>query len=117
MERLSPDKKGEFSEQVGYSVNSALSLLCDNNGDIELSILVARSLSNPDISLVNILQKATFNAARSNVLVLFKPLSAIFDKSKSLKFDPLTFEVGSADLSYDVCNKLTDVSKLLKNKP
>ncbi len=117
LERLSADEKDGFAEQVGYSVNTALSLLRDNNGDIELSIPVAGSLDDPDISIADIVQTATFNAVKGSVLVVFKPLGAIFDKSNFLKFDPLTFEVGSADLPDDVRKKLTDVSKLLKNKP
>ena len=117
MERLSEDEKDQFAEQVGYSVNTALSLLRDNNGDIELSIPVSGSLDDPDISIADILQTATFNAVKGSVLVVFKPLGAIFDKSNFLKFDPLTFDVGSAKLPDDVRKKLTDVSKLLKNKP
>lgn len=117
MDRLTTDEKDEFAEQVGYPVNTALSLLRDKNGDIKLSIPVTGPMDDPDTDLGSVISKATFNAVKGSVLIVFKPLGAIFDRANTLKFVPVEFPVASAELPDDVRAKLNDVITLLDKKP
>ena len=67
LERLRPNEMDALSTQLGYPVNTALSLLRDGNGDIRLKIPVEGDLRNPQVSIGGVVRKALVNGTANSV--------------------------------------------------
>ena len=94
-----PDK---FTELVGISLPTAVSLLQDDDGVIELDLPVRGDVANPEFDLGDAIQTAIKNAVVATVTAPFRLIGKIFTAAgriEGIQIDPVVFEPGSAALA------------------
>jgi hypothetical protein len=126
LERLKADEIDAFEEQLGLPVNTALSLLRDGEGNIELAIPISGDLSDPSIGIGDVVRQAVMNGAvkaiKAGVMTYFRPVGAAVMVGKmvtgnSLSFQPVEFSPGGSELSADHQAYLIELAKLLSDRP
>lgn len=124
---LDADQKDEFTEELGLPLASALSLLTDRNGDIELKVPVEGDLADPEIGIGDALRRAARKGAakalKTGAMAYFAPVGAavmvgrLFGRVTALRFEPVEFEPGSSDLPPAALEHLGKMSELLQDRP
>ena len=127
--------KGPLSGALGMSVDTALSLLRDRQGRIELAIPVQGDLDKPDVDLESLLLQATAAAVKKAAVGQFAglgvtlltgvvlPPGTLFVAGKmveyatSLRFDPLIYEPLEVRLDAGQQQTLQTLGDALKKRP
>ncbi|HEY7678440.1 MAG TPA: DUF748 domain-containing protein, partial [Candidatus Methylomirabilis sp.] len=94
-----PDK---FTEMVGISLPTAVSLLQDGDGVIELDIPVRGDVTRPEFNFDDAIQTAIRNAVVATVTAPFRLIGKIFSAAgriEAVQIDPILFQAGSATLA------------------
>ncbi|MBI3507263.1 MAG: DUF748 domain-containing protein [Proteobacteria bacterium] len=117
----------ELAQHAGAPVATALSLLADDNNNIELEIPVAGELSNPTFDTGDAMRQAVGGAlhgALSNTLTVLFPLgtfiSAVIDSERrgsGLALPTVAFQTGSAALEGPMLDVVDGLAKLLAARP
>lgn len=92
IERLKAGELDKLSTQLGMPLNTALSLLRDKQGDINLTIPVTGDLAQPDIGLGDAIQQATGKALKTGIMTVFAPVGVAVLAGKALGGRRLKFE-------------------------
>ncbi len=112
MARLKQATGDPLSDHLGIPVNTALSLLRDRDDNIRLDVPVTGSVAEAKVGLGAALRqvavKATVKAVKSAVLHYLAPLSSplgvallagkVVSLATALRFDPIVFAAGGAEL-------------------
>ena len=123
---LSPEDAKRLSAAAGVPVETAVGLLEDKDGRIELSIPVKGDLQNPDFQIDAIISKAVGNAIVGTIgttlKVMFPPalLLSVIDSATSgsgIKFAPAPFDAGTTTLQPKGVELVDTLAKLLKERP
>lgn len=123
---LSPEDAQRLSAAAGVPVETAVGLLEDKDGRIELSIPVKGDLQNPDFQLDAVIGKAVGNAIVGTIgttlKVMFPPalLLSVIDTATSgsgVKFAPAPFDAGTTTLQPKGVELVDALAKLLKERP
>jgi len=94
-----PDK---FTDLVGVSLPTAVSLLQDGDGVIELDVPVRGDVAHPEFDFDNAIHTAIKNAVVDAVTAPFRLIGKIFSAAgriEEVQIDPILFEAGSAGLA------------------
>jgi len=134
---LEPAKDGseKFMNILGFSAETASSILRDKNGDINLKIPVEGDPASPDFKLGAVIAKAAGNAIKKGAVGYFAPLGVtlitgivlppgttlllgkILDWTLTLRFKPVTFAPGVSDLDDASLAYLEKTARLLDGRP
>jgi len=117
----------ELAEHAGAPVQTALSLLSDDDNNIELEIPIAGEFANPTFDTGDAMRRAVGGAMRgalSNTLTLLFPfgtfISAIIDDSQrgtGIALPVVTFAAGKSTLDGNVVEIVDGLAKLLSTRP
>lgn len=128
LERLRANEMDALSTQLGYPVNTALSMLRDGNGDIRLKIPVEGDLRDPKVGIAGVVRKAllngTTNSIRSAVQLIYAPLGAVVSvggkitgQGNVLKCNPVVFAPGKRELAADAGPYLDKLAATMHARP
>lgn len=122
------NKMAKMTQQLSMPLDSALSLLRDDNDDIKLEIPIKGDLTSPDFNIGDIINTALGNALQGTVKNILKyalqPYGLIFMAAEkaygvatAIKLDALTFPPGQDILPPDSANYLKRVGELMQKRP
>lgn len=129
MKPLKPEDADKFSKDIGIEVpiETALSLLRDKDDIIRLTLPIQGDIQDPNIRIGDAVRKAvakgTVSALKTGVLVYFAPLGAavmvgkVLGYATALRFNPVVFAPGSAELDQNDLKYLDEMAKLLADRP
>ena len=107
-----------LSETAGMPISTAASLLKDRYGNIDLTLPVSGSVTDPDVDISQAINKAvskTLISIYPPTLVLSILASGISQSAMSIQ--PITFKPGSSDLDSAAKEDLDKVVTLTKDRP
>lgn len=116
---LSPEDAARTTETVGVPLETAVSLLQDNDGRIALNLPVSGTLSKPDVDISSAVSKAIAGVLKR----IFPPTLAVSLLSKLGKvgddasFEPIIFAPGSVELDATGKSYLDEVAKFMSERP
>jgi hypothetical protein len=122
---LSPEDEARLSDTAGIPIETAVALLQDGDGRIELSVPVSGDLENPEFDLGQIINRAIGNAIQSAITgtltLLFPPvmLLSMFDEEGDggVAFQPIGFTPEGDEISPEGSAFLDNLGSLLAERP
>ncbi len=125
LDAIDSEQRKETNLFLGFSLKTGVSLLRDSDGVVTLHIPVTGELTDPKFQFSNVIQKAVLKGIRSAALTYFSPLGLVaklgkellLDKAMELRFKPVFFEPGEAQLSGDNRRYLEEVKDRLEARP
>ena len=123
LQTLRPDDEYELTKSLGLPVNTALSLLRDSDDNIILDLPVEGNVDQPEFGTGSIIRKAMINAIGDAIVAYYSPLGIVMGAGKllslatALRFDPVDFPPGNAELSGKHKDYLDKMAKLLGDRP
>ena len=106
----------ESAEALDLPLDMAIALLQDSDGRIDIAIPVSGDLDNPEFDLRAIIGKATGKLVSSIVSAPFKMLGLLAGRSDK-EMNSIAFEAGSAAIAPPALETITELSKLLQQRP
>ena len=109
-------------------LESALSMLRDDNNNIKLNIPVKGDLASPDFNISDVINTALGNALQGtvkNVLkyalqpygVMFMAAEKAYGIATSIKLEPLIFPPGDSVLAENSINQINKIGELMQKRP
>lgn len=128
LEAADESKMAKMTQQLSMPLDSALSLLRDDNNDIKLNIPVKGDLSSPDVNISDIINTALGNALQGtvkNVLkyalqpygVIFMAAEKAYGIATAIKLEALVFLPGDGVLPANSIKQLKKIGELMKKRP
>ncbi len=120
---LNKKEAKKLDSDLGFPLNTALSLLRDSDNRIKLDIPVTGDINNPDFDPADAIRTATSKAVTAAVLYYYTPYglilaaNAAFDIATALRFDPVTFDAGQSTLNPKQTKQLDSVASMLSERP
>lgn len=117
------DKPGEFELDTGLPLKRALDLIRDRDENIRIELPVTGALDNPDFGLQDVLRKALYKSVQKAVISYYTPFGAVLaaetliNLATAIRFDPIRFDPGSAELNDDSRKALLKLTDTLLEKP
>lgn len=114
---------GAVERSLGLPLDRALSLLRDEDGSIGIDLPLGGDLQNPQFSLNSVVRQAVLEGVQVAILSYYSPLGVIkvantlVDLATALRFEPVPFEAGSAELGGDARAYLDRMAGLLAERP
>ncbi len=116
-----------FAHDLAMPLDNALDLLRDGDDQISLSVPITGDLSNPDINIQNIINKALGGAVKKASMALLssflQPYSTIWsvasyagEQVTRIRFEPVGFEPGSVDMTNRATDYTNKLGQLFKDK-
>ena len=115
---LSDADATRLSEKAGVPVETAVKLLKDKKGNIDLALPVSGTVVDPSVDISSAISKAI-----GNTLKAVMPHSLIGSMLSSIKegggqtFKPILFKAGSSELDGEAKQYLDELTSLLKERP
>lgn len=127
VKKANKKETSEFDKQLGLPLETALSLVTDDDNNVELKIPVSGSLDDPKFgyqSVINILMtKIAKEGALSYLSASLQPYGALIslgkmlvDSANTINLEPVKFTAGSSELNTTANDYLTKITELLKKK-
>ncbi len=123
LEALSDKDRENLDSSFGFPLNSSLSLLRDRDNKIELTVPITVNLFDPDFDFSDAITTATSKAITAAVINYYSPfglvtlVDGLFSLATALKFDPVVYPVGSADLAGVESGALDKIASLMQERP
>jgi hypothetical protein len=120
---LKNETQKTFDKSLGLALPSAISMLEDKKGHIDLNVPIGGDIDNPDFGLGDVISKALGKGLKSGLLLSLQPLGLAVlavDAIASLGGIPLgevNFETGSAVINSVAAERLKLVAEKMKEKP
>ena len=115
LDQLTLGEKVDSPQAPDLPLQFALSLLKNRQGEINLNLPVAGSLSDPQFSIGGILANALGNLLTRIITSPFAALASAFGGEESLSF--VEFAPGTAELAQESIRKLGTMAKALTERP
>jgi len=122
-----PERMAELSKQLSMPLDSALSLLRDDEDNIKIHVPLGGDLSSPEFGYADAINQALGKAMKTTALTFlkyyFQPYGALItvaelaNKAMAIRLDPLAFAPGSSALDANAVNYLDKVGGLMKARP
>ncbi len=129
VEQAPEDSTEEFDQQLGMPLGTAISILTDDDNNVELDIPVEGSVDDPQFgyqSVINIVMaKVAKEGAISYLTAALQPYGALITLGRmvadsasknAIDLDPVSFTPGSSELDDNARGYLTKISELLKKR-
>lgn len=118
----------KLNQQLSMPLDSALDLLRDGDGDIQLNVPLSGNINAPNFDLGDIINQAIGGALKGTTTNLLKlalqPYGLIFmaaekalEASASISLEPIVFEPGSTALVGNATDYLDKISGLMAQRP
>ena len=123
LKTLSKEEAEALNSELGFPLNSSLSLLRDRDNSIHLDIPVTGDIDNPAFDPRDAIMKASSKAITSAVLSYYTPFGLIFaaeslfDIATALHFDPILFNAGTSELIPAHKKQLDKLADLITDRP
>ncbi len=119
---LSKEDEERLSAKVGVPINTAVSLLQDAEGKIDLRVPISGNLASPDFDLSDAIGQAVTGAMTAAVTapfkLIFEPVNMIAGGGgSSLALKPISFAAGDATLTPEGRVFIDSLAKLLRQRP
>jgi hypothetical protein len=98
-------------------VRLAIALLKNSRGEIDVTVPVSGSLSNPEFSLGGVIWHAILNLLAKAATAPFSLLTSAFGSADAQELGYVEFASGSAKIAPDQEKKLETIAKALNDKP
>lgn len=115
LDQFTLGRKVDSPDAVNLPIRLALALLRNRQGEITLNIPVEGNLNDPEFSVSGVVAKVIFNIITKAVTSPFALLGALIPNGEDLKY--ISFSPGSAKLSAIADKKLTEIAKVLYERP
>jgi hypothetical protein len=112
-----------FDKSLGLSLHSAISMLEDKKGHIDLSVPIGGDINNPDFGMGDVISKALEKGIKGGLLITLQPIGLAVlavDALSGLGGIPLgevSFEPGSAVINSVAAERLSLLAEKMKEKP
>ena len=117
-----------LNDQTAMPLNSALGMLKDDKGNLELEIPLTGDVSQPEFGVTNLIaqvtKKAIMSAAESYLIKTFIPYANVLSVAKiagefmlKVRFEDLIFKPQSVEIQPEHTTFMQEFSALLKDKP
>jgi len=115
---LSEADAQRLSAKVGVPIETAVKLLKDSDGNIDLDLPVSGSVVEPSVDISSAINKAITNTLKA----VFPPtlIASMFSsvtKGGNQTFQPILFSPGSSELNAEATKYLDELAILLKERP
>jgi hypothetical protein len=121
-------EKGTLKEGKAMSLNVALGLLKDDQGNIKLDVPLRGNVSDPSFGVESflglVLKKAAMSQAKTYLMTTFVPYASVVSVAISgaeyllkVKFEPLVFQTNKQDLTGEHQQYLSELVLLMTDKP
>ncbi|WP_221794739.1 DUF748 domain-containing protein [Oceanobacter mangrovi] len=121
------DTIARVSKQISMPVETALSVLKDDNNNMKIDVPIKGPIDDPDIGINDVLRQVTKTAVRSATLYYlqqaFQPYGTLIslaslagDQLFAIRLDPLQYEPGVAELTAEQQDYLKKVAKTMTSK-
>ncbi|MBV1913112.1 MAG: DUF748 domain-containing protein [Cycloclasticus sp.] len=128
LEAADESKMAKMTQQLSIPLDSALSLLRDDNNDIKLNIPINGDLASPDFNISDVINTAIGNALEGtvkNVLkyalqpygVIFMAAEKAYGLATAIKLEALVFLPGDGTLPTNSITQLKQIGELMKKRP
>jgi len=128
LEPANESKAAKMTQQLSMPLESALSLLRDDNNNIKLNIPVKGDLASPDFNISDVINTALGNALQGtvkNVLkyalqpygVMFMAAEKAYGIATSIRLEPLVFPPGESVLPENSINQINKIGELMQKRP
>ena len=117
----------KFSDQLAMPLDAALGMLRDKKGNIKFALPVQGDITQPEFKLSGVinlaLAKALKTAAMRYVTNALQPLGAVLfvgkvaGKAMQMKFEPVIFDAGQAQINANAAAYLDKIGTLLEERP
>jgi outer membrane protein OmpA-like peptidoglycan-associated protein len=127
IEEGEPAIAAETNKGMTIPLDAAFGILRDKDDNIELEIKIEGDVNDPNFDIKKVINKAIGNATAMATMTYlkftFQPWGALWTvaelmgKGGKMKFDPVVFVAGQAQLSDEQRNYLSKIAKLLNERP
>jgi hypothetical protein len=127
VEAIVSEEDDDTVADLGMPLGAALDLLKDDNDTITLDVPMTGNINEMKAGLGHalriVLNKGVMVGVRTAATTMFAPLwpalavSKLVDVASAARFKPVTFAAGDAALAGDQLSYLSDVAKLLADRP
>lgn len=113
----------KFDNTIGLSLTSALGLLTDKKGHIDLEIPISGDTDNPDFGMGDIIGKAIGKGIKGGLLLSLQPLGLAvlavdaIASAGGIPLGQVEFEEGSSLLNSIAAERLTLLAEKMQEKP
>jgi hypothetical protein len=131
--KLTPDEKekiDKLSKQLTMPLDTALSILRDNDNNVTLSIPVTGDIGHPDFDLNDIIYQAMGEALKMGSVSMLKNILQPYGTAviiaqwaykggkyaTKIRIDPIEFDIGSPEMSEESKDYLAIIEKVLAEK-
>ena len=115
LDQLTFGEKVDSPDAIDLPLQFAISLLKNSRGEIDLSLPLTGSLTDPQFSIGDIVWKAVVNLLGRIVTAPFTALAAAFGGGEELSF--VEFRPGTAELLGGSVKRLETMAKALSDRP
>ena len=128
VDAVRPDEAAALEQEMDMSLEAALVMLRDKQGDIRLEVPIRGELDNPEFRFAKVMQRALANTMRNTIVTGLKlslqPFGAVVmaaeaaqNAAGAVRLEPLDFVAGSATLSPVAQQYLRRLAALLEERP
>jgi hypothetical protein len=121
--RPAPEKDSQYEQDLGMPLSTALSLLRDKDGSITVKLPVTGDITQPDFSLRDVIKDVMGDALKTAIINYYTPFGlvtvagAAFDFITALRFQPVVFEPGTAQLDDAARAHIDEIATMLDQRP
>jgi len=123
IEAASAEDQEKIDAELGFPLNTSLSLIKDKNNRISLSNSITGDLDSPEFDLNTIIVRTITTALTETILSFYTGFGLIsLDDGKlslgaSLKFKPVAFDIGKDDMTEAGTASLEKMAELMNERP
>lgn len=128
--KLAPGDKNKMEQlksQISMPLDTALGLLRDKNGDIELSLPMEGNINDPDFNIANVMgqvsKKVLKKATVAGLKYAFQPYGSMITvgswlgkKALSVRLDPIQYTAGKIEIDEQKTEYLNKVAEIMQKK-
>ena len=122
IEATSAEDQEKIDAELGFPLNTSLSLIKDKNNRISLSNSITGDLDSPEFDLNTIIVRTITTAFTETILSFYTGFGLIslddgkFSLGSALKFKPVAFDNGSADMTEAGTASLEKMAELMNER-
>lgn len=127
LERAPSDKPNEIDQLITMPLDSALGLLRDDDGDIEIELPINGNINSPEFGSGDVLRQVSTTALRTASLsylkYAFQPYGTLItvgswlnDQAQKIRLDPLMYPNGQSALNSEQQSYLQKLAELMSKK-
>ncbi|PCH84110.1 MAG: hypothetical protein COB89_05145, partial [Piscirickettsiaceae bacterium] len=128
LEIANADTASKMTSQLPMPLESALSLLRDDNDDISLSIPIKGNLASPDLNISDVINTAIGNALQGTVKnylkyalqpygLIFMAAEQAYGAATAIRLEAVTFPAGEATLPSNAATYLEKIGGMMNKRP